>query len=111
MYHEPDRSEERERGAKSDERDAVCRAIRRNARISFELEKVVEDGTFNPDEELTFTTSLSDAERLSAEATRRVDPVFSLGLALGAALERDIPEGSKQEELWRENEFSLPNEA
>lgn len=71
-------------------------------------ETVVEEGTFTPDVSFTAELDLTPKERITGRREQDMTAMVILGLMLGSALERDVPEGSETEEAWREGEVELP---
>lgn len=72
------------------------------------MEEVVEGGTFTPDVEVTAELPLTWEERITGTREQDMSAMLMMGMMLGAALERDIPMDSEEEEAWREQEFTLP---
>lgn len=70
--------------------------------------EVVEEGTFTPDVKITAELSLTPTERITGRRRQDVTAMVMMGMVLGAALERDVPKGSPEEEVWRKGEFELP---
>lgn len=68
---------------------------------------VIEEGEFFPGPKLTTELDLTVKERLSGRRTQDVTAVFGMGLMLGAAMERDIPQGSEKEQLWKNGDFTF----
>ena len=71
--------------------------------------KVVESGTFTPDCNVTASVSLTFRERLTGRREQDVTAMLVLGMMLGSALERDVPEDSALEDAWRDGAFTLPD--
>ena len=74
------------------------------------MERVVEDGTYTPEENVTAALNLTLRERITGDREQDVTAVFITGLILGSALERDIPMDSDVEDAWKDGEVSLPDE-
>lgn len=74
------------------------------------VRRVVEDGRFHPSADLEMVVDLPLKARVTGRRELRVDPLISIGMVLGAALERDIPADSELEEAWLEEKFSFPSE-
>lgn len=72
------------------------------------MERVVEDGTYKPEENITAALNLTLRERITGNREQDVTAVFITGLIFGAALERDIPMDSDIEEAWKEGDVELP---
>lgn len=72
--------------------------------------EVVENGTFLPGNEIKADLNLSLRERLTGHREQNIEAILSIGMVLGAALERDVPEGSEKETDWRKERFELPRE-
>lgn len=73
------------------------------------MQRVVEEGTFTPDVSVDATLNLTMRERITGTRQQDMSAMIMMGMLLGAALERDVPMDSKEEELWRQGEFSLPD--
>lgn len=69
---------------------------------------VVEDGTFTPDVSVTMSLSLTPRERLAGRRDQDVTAMLIAGLALGAALERDVPAETDLADAWADGKFTLP---
>lgn len=72
------------------------------------MAKVVQEGSFFPDGNLKAELRLTLSERITGKREQDVTAPFLMGLMLGTALERDIPEGTELEEEWRNGNFVLP---
>ncbi len=73
-------------------------------------ERVVEDGTYTPDCNVTASVSLPLRERLLGTREQDMTAMLILGMMLGSALERDVPKGSDREEAWEWGAFELPDD-
>ena len=72
-------------------------------------EKIVEDGTFAPDVNLTAELDLTLRERVTGRREQDMTAMFIMGAMIGTALERDVPMDSYEEEVWRNGGFTLPD--
>lgn len=71
---------------------------------------VVESGTMSPDCEISTELSLTLRERITGKRTQNLSAIFTLGMMLGTALERDVPKDSALEDAWRDGAFTLPDD-
>lgn len=81
-----------------------------NETLDETMRQIVEGGKMTPDESVKAKLSLTRWERVTGVRYQDVTAVFSLGVILGAALERDIPEDSELEDAWRDGGFELPKD-
>ena len=72
-------------------------------------EKIVEEGTFTPNANLTAELDLTLRERVTGRREQDMTAMFLMGALIGSALERDVPMDSYEEEVWRNGGFTLPD--
>lgn len=72
-------------------------------------EAVVEHGRMTPDRRVTAELSLTPRERITGHREQDMTAMLSLGVMIGAALERDVPQGSETEDAWRNGAVELPD--
>lgn len=75
--------------------------------ITAYVNRVVEEGTFTPDATLTADIEVTLWWVFNRTATEDVTALVALGMMLGSALERDIPQGTDREAAWRDGKFEL----
>jgi len=90
------------------ENSQVLSQIGGNETLEEKMEQVVENGSMVTSGDLEIEVSLTLRERLKGKRTQNVNAIFSLGIMLGTALERDVPIDSEKEDRWRDREFTLP---
>ena len=73
------------------------------------VREIITNGEMTTDKTTTITKDLSITERLGGTATIDVTSVLLLGMSLGTAFERDIPQDSDTETKWRRGKMELPD--
>jgi hypothetical protein len=86
-----------------------CHGIDGSSALREYVRQVVEDGSQFPEDDLTVSRPLTVTERITGSQEVSVGRWVSMGIMLGAALERDVPMDSEREEQWRDGEFELPD--
>ena len=72
-------------------------------------QNIVENGSMTPEARITSELSLTVQERLTGKREQDMTAMFSIGLLIGTALERDVPKDSLKEDRWRDGKFTLPD--
>jgi hypothetical protein len=72
------------------------------------VEAILDEGTLYPNATLTSNIDLPLGSRIKGKHKQRIDPVISMGILIGIALERDIPSNSDIDEEFKEGNVVLP---